>query len=350
MKGLKWKHLYLFLACLLWSALACTFISPTVSALGITGGQVLHYQSGAMIGHPSSVVLGQMNKSAEVLWYNFGDVNQWYGFDLRTVEEIPANSLVSFNITFTMTNDSGPVGSLSYNGLQFEDGRTLIFDDCQDASRNFTNYTTWTCSYLYYNPYATYYIQTRGGNHIIEVPQSSSVSVVRNVVIGTPSAIQLTNDGLSASDRAWLESVLPDSTSIGQIEQGVTDALENQSDSERTELEDAQDDASDAAEDSGDEAEAQGQNLVNTVSGFVNGLKNVQASNCVIDIDLSLYHGGTHNSVDLCPQPRNTRVTTILTTVGNILLAIAIIEITVDIIRELIYLWAEAQGQTGGKA
>lgn len=331
----KWylRSAFVFICSLL---AVCLLTSYHANALGITGGQVLHYQSGAMIGYPSTVVLGQMGKSAEVLWYNFGDVNQWYGFDLRTIEEIPANSLVSFNITYTMTNDSGPVGSLSYNGLQFEDGRTLLFDSCQDASRNFTNYTTWTCSYLYYNPYATYYIQTRGGNHIIEVPQSSSVSVVRNVVIGTPSAIRLTNDGLSASDRAWLESVLPDSTSIGQIEQGVTDALENQADAEREELEDAQDEAESTADDAGEQAETATQSLTQTIGNVIDVIKNTEATNCEITVNIpGMINIGTLN---MCNMPQTYRDVINYVTSGVLILAILttaydIVLIYIDYIR-----------------
>lgn len=229
-----------------------SFCPSSVSALGIVDGISLNYNQDP---NASNYLFGdqnyheQFNHSAEALWYivpnalihgTVSDWNLWRGFSFQTQQTIPANSLVSFSISYSVDNtlaSSGFIADFTYNGVQFEDGRTLLYDSCLGTNLNQANKRTFECTYVFYNRYATTLIQTKGGLHIIEPGANLANSAQLTIVVGAPSAVQLTNDGLSSSDRTWLETVIGNSTDSSAVisklnelksaQQATTDAIED---------------------------------------------------------------------------------------------------------------------------
>lgn len=121
--------------------------------------------------------------------------------------------------------------------------------------------------------------------------------------------------------------------------QAIKDAIENQSESEREQIQEASDDAEDEANDSGADSEAQGQTLVQIISGFISAISNPNGGSCIIDVDLSLYHGGTHNMVDLCHLDPPSGVTTVL----SIILIVFVIRACVAVVQAMLALYREFQ-------
>lgn len=350
-KGKKWLYC---LSCMSLAFLVCLHTSQVANALGVTGASSLYLESGALektqtYGQTDNVgftIIATFNKSGNDLWVNVGDPSVFDHVSLITKETIPANSIVSFVVRYQVQNN-GPL-SFNYYGVNFVAGRSLLSDSCIVNNLNTATggigMNQMECTYTYYNANATNIIDWAYGHHVMEWAYGGSQAgsnAMFNIVVGAPSYITLTNDGLSASDRAWLESVLPDSTSVGQIEQGVSDALENQSDSEREELEDTQNDAEDKANDSSDEAESETQSLREGISNIINLVRDTPASDCNIRINFRIDTG----VMNMCQIPDQFK--TLIQTVTTIVGTIAVLNISYELL--LLYVDSIRSFQDGGK-
>lgn len=90
----------------------------------------------------------------------------------------------------------------------------------------------------------------------------------------------------------------------------VQEVLEEQKNQERQELQDATDSAQDSVDSAQDSVDSASSTLINQVSNFVNGLRQIQPSNCIIPFDLfstSMYGRGSSAqsyNIDLCSLNR----------------------------------------------
>lgn len=226
------KCIRLFLSAFLVS-LACVFtFSQFVSALGINGGGYLNWDNGRLENYNGSVntPVATFNHAVDDMWVTIGDPAVFNHIILATREIIPANSLVSFTARYMVQNTSSL--SFNYYGVQFEDGRTLITDSCVvnnlSTATGAIGMNMLECSYLYYSPYTTQYVDFSNGHHILEWATGSTQAGSNgafNIVISPASYVQLTNDGLSMSDREWLATHMPAGSSQADIEEAVENAI-----------------------------------------------------------------------------------------------------------------------------
>ena len=214
----KWCRCLHISLSIVFALLWCLSISVPVSALGVTG-TTDHIITSGGFGRPLAnntlEILYTVNRSGNDVWVNIpGAYTQNItAMNLNVSTPIPANSLVSFSMSFDYLNESST--GIKYYGMQFEHNRSLLYDSCENIIgqnlyvMNSGSHITWTCTYVYYNQDQTSIIDSSYGSHIFErIQPADNLVDVLNIVIGPASSIQLTNDGLSASDRTWLQTQL----------------------------------------------------------------------------------------------------------------------------------------------
>lgn len=166
----------------------------------------------------------------------------------------------------------------------------------------------------------------------------------------TDTAVTI-NGTSSVSDSLLQAQIDQNSTMINQNQtiienqQATTDAINEQNErdqEDRDNLEQQAQDGQDAAEDAGAEAEAQGQSFIQIISSFINGLANLSASDCMIDVDLTLYQGGSHNSVNIC-SGKNSSVANILNIIGGVVISVVILRMSISVIHAIQSLYKEYQ-------
>ena len=299
MKGLLWKR-FAKLGVLLMSLFAI-FVTNSVntSAFGFKYDLSLDITDGWVSSSSSDAT--HFQKAGQDWWVNrHGDFNYLY---LYTSQEIPANSLVSFDITYSY-NSENYAGALYYYGLTFRDSRTLLFDSCSNINPAYytevgKTISTFTCHYVYHQSSASHIIDTVPNSHIVVPVQGwGNVAAFINIVIHQPKVSVLTNDGLSENDRTWLENALQ--TSSGDTAQVVQELKQqNQQDQQdRQDLQDSQSDADSSADDSSQQAEATGSTLLQAFTSFVSALTSANPSDCNIDFNIMGYING--GRVNLC--------------------------------------------------
>lgn len=343
----KSQHLLLKTSLLAFGlfGLPLLFSSP-VSALSISDGISLHYNKSSL---SSNYLFGDydlnehFNYSGEVLWQNLSNaligssglspLQRWRGFSLQTDETIPGNSLVSFSISYTLDNTVSATGAANfvYNGVQFEDGRTLVFDSCLATNLNMTNLRTFECTYIMWNRYNTTLIQTKGGVHIIEPLGNLSNTATLNLVINAPSAIVLSNDGLSASDRQWLAENIGSSDStavVNKIEQLRSDTLaqtrviQSGNDEAQQRWEDDKQEEADREESGQEDAERLGELFDFNITNPFSGLMTLFTDSCPVSIPTIAGLIGSPSSVYPCWFPQSVR--SILTPVIGIFASVVL--------------------------
>lgn len=248
----------------LFPILLSSFLVSDSYALNFSGGVPLTYTSASSVLDINARPYANFGLSGNRLFKDFGTaINDMWGFDLVTAETIPGGSLVSFTISFSssVNNDNVAVaGPTKYDGIQFENGRTLIYDSCMQTAVNYPQYNNFECSYVFYNPYDTHNIQTKGATKIWELMHGQP-NVNHNMVIGPASAIILSTRGLNDNDRQFLEDMFAGADSAGVVakleqvksEQMTTNSLlqtqneqqQEQYESEKAEEADREDSASD---------------------------------------------------------------------------------------------------------
>lgn len=216
-------------------------------------------------------------------------------YDLQNLEvqidrTIPKNSLVTFNFSIKTRN----VG-FNYYGLSFKNA-TTIYDSCVGPYSGTGISVGSTNSYNTTNVGCTITLLTNNDKTSFTAIQDARIAWVYNnsytmgagvqpeveVSISPGSWHQLTNDGLSASDRAWLEEVLPDSTTVGEVEQAIDNARE----SEKDEYEEQAQETEDTANDESSAAQGTATTLLSVVGQFIGVLTSAQPTNCNLNGNL----------------------------------------------------------------
>lgn len=222
-------------------------------------------------------------------------------------ESFRANSIIHFNIAYTARQANGTIQnnyvSLKYFGLHLAGGVTILHDSCFEAPYEvaMTGHT-FECSYTAFVPYTSNYIASSLNTRVVgpndlNITQSDYIT---QLVITPISWITVNPNALTAEDRAWLESVLPDSATVGEVEQAIDNARE----SEKEEYEEQQEDVDAGADDAGEQADQATSNLIDTAGTIIGAIRDTPASNCNIRIQ----HGGFDTgNINLCNVPQGIR-------------------------------------------
>lgn len=242
-----------------------------------------------------------------------------------TEEWFRANSIVHFNISYTVRMVNGTIvnnyNSLKYFGLHLAGGATILHDSCFSPPYEVAQTGhTFECSYTAFVPYTTRYIASSQNTRIVG-PNDSSIdpTAYQTQLVITPiSWITVNPNALTEEDRAWLESVLPDSTTVGEVEQ----AIENAREDEKEEYEDQQEDVEGGADDAGEEADSATSSLIDTAGNIIETIRDTPATNCVIRIQRTGFDTG---NINLCNVPQQIR--TLISTVITIPVTIAALHI-----------------------
>lgn len=340
MEKLKKWHFYLSFIAL--GLLACLFTSAPAEALGFVG-TTDHIITSGGFGRPMAnntlEILYPVNRSGNDVWVNIpGAYSQNItAMNLNVSTPIPANSLVSFSISYDYLNDAGT--GIKYYGLQFEHNRSLLYDSCENIIgqnlyvANSGTHITWTCTYVFYNQDQTSIIDSSYGSHIFErIQPTDNLIDVLNIVIGPASSVQLTNNGLSANDRAWLESVIPDATSVGQIEQGVKDAMDSVEDEQQAKYEQQAEDNEDDIDAASSAAQSTATSLTSVLTQFLGILTSAQPTNCVLNGDLMPHL--PLGQLDLCQNSPPAAITAL----GSLILIAFVVPLAYHLVKRMLAL------------
>lgn len=352
MKGVKWKSFAVFVFGLVSLLLMSVTNSTSISALSLasasrwqpvsstsyiyTGMQSYPIASGVMDGNS---LLFQLEPFFENV-AGFTDVTEM-GF--QTDRNIPSNALVSFDITFQLKDRS-----IEYYGLEFREGVTLSDTCFQNVPQGTANASTGnsyvlddtiSCSVLILTSFETGAFHTPQQTRLFKpiVPSTYFREPTFNVFIDGGSYRVLSNDSLSDSDKAWLRSVIPQSSSssVQQISNDI-EALKDNDEQDRENIEQQSSDSEDAASDSADDAEATGTTLLAAFQAFVNALTNASPSNCNLDMDLGNLDLGVVNLCQLSPPSQ-------FQTIASIFLIIFCVPLSIATARKVISLFRSFQ-------
>lgn len=331
MKGIKWKQLGKFVALLTSVFVIFVINSVNTNALGFKYDASLNITTATVSSGNSDT--NYFAKSGEDWWVNrYSDFNHLY---IYSEQDIPANSLVSLDITYTYHSNTYS-SNMYYYGLAFRDSRPLLYDSCSNI--NNSDYIipgqaqaigTFTCHYVFHQSSPSHIIESVPGSHIV-VPVAGwqNSGEYFNIVIHQPKVSVLTNDGLSDDDRTWLENVL--STTGGEVSQVVQELQEQkaQDQQDRQDLENQQSDTEDSGEEAGQQISNASGNLITIIGNFFNILQHPNTSDCTIDGDMGHMDLG---QIDLCQLP----VPPAIGVIATILMIGVIIPVVISIINTL---------------
>lgn len=317
--------------------LGSLLISNNASAFGITGSdqyaiQEAHSGFGTAIDNSQGTWtrIYTLQKVNDDYWVNLpasGLANVTV-MSLKLNKNIPANSLVSLSVTWT-TESVGSTGFI-YHSLQFEHNRSLLWDSCINFAGqpiySSDKFMTLTCNYVFYNASDTNIIDSIYGSHIWEVIHQADVDDHVNVVIRQPTSIQLSNNGLTYSDRLWLQQNMP-GASEAQVQDAVENAERSHDEEQQEKYEDQQEDVDGGASDAGDEAEEATSSLIDTGKSIIETIRDTPATNCVIRIKSGGFDTGNLN---LCNVPQTIR--TVISTIITIPVTLAALHIAYSVI------------------
>lgn len=308
----------LLVFCFLFGVL---FVGSPANALVIQDGSALVLTDGFI--KTSSGDINAVVSGSDLIFYvnNATDVNvTGLYFNFNTSSGFEPNYLMSLNVRYE-GNNSNNSGYMLVDGLLSEKMDTITTSCVDVSNNNFFNPSggiyapgnnTVTCTYLFLSHGNYSYFSSRLDSRIVRFVNPDPSSQPAKIVV-TPGFIRhFSTDGLTPSDRQWLESVIPQGTTIQQVEEGVENALHTQSEAERDELSDAQDDAEDTADAQGSQAQSRGTTILQAFISFVNALRNVTPSNCNIDMDLGNLDLGVVNLCSLSPPAEFQAISSIL--------------------------------------
>lgn len=342
-KGVKKWVYYLLSIVLVFSA--CLGISSPANAFEIGEGSALVLIEGHI--ETSQGRVNGANSGSDLVFpipeYDT-TVNSLY-FEFNTSSGLTPDFMFTFNIRYQA--ESGQNGWLQLDGVLGQN-MDVITLDCVDAHNNTVSTggttlhvgtQTITCSYLAishgnYNNFESR-LNSRIATFMQPVPDSSKMVV-------TPGFVRHFNtNGLTEDDRDWLESVLPQGTTIGAVEQGVENALQNQADNEKTEMEETQTNVEDTADNSSETAENATQTVRQAIENIIGLVRDTPASDCNIRINFRIDTG----VMNMCQMPDQFK--TLVQAITTIAGTLAILHISYELL--LMYVDHIRSFQDGGK-
>lgn len=344
-KGIKRLcHKKTLLLCL--SVLPCSlfFLSSSASALEFQDGIAFNITGASGTANTGTVNFVHTNND----WAGYFTGNTLTGLNFnfepwQSSATIPDQYLITFNVTYTSTlgNNVTTGGHYRYNGLQ-SSNMQLVFESCIDRTNGavfnggvvqYIGEGIAQCTYIFYSAADYNYFNSISNSRIFYGESSTD-----SQVIITPGFIRAISwNGLTQDDRDWLESVMPAGTSVSQIEQGVENALNTQSETEREELQDAQDDAENDSDDSQTAVQGATTSLLAVLGQFITAVTSANATNCNLNGDLIPHVPlGTLNLCSNSPPPA-------ITSLGSLILIAFIIPLAYNTVKMIINLIGEFQ-------
>lgn len=375
MKVLKCQK-KIFSLCSFWAVLLlCTLFSlfgstESVSAynLGSTGRysimagvgrrtQIITNNNGQIQTWNNPLVVNGSVQFVETTSVNGGQVREVY---LELQSDLP-KSLFHFSIRWTTP---GSRYNVNYMGITPGGSWTLLDSTCfpqvEYSNNSQTNATDIICDYYGYTEGDINVLYMSG--NIMNITTDGFIIVVNGVDYvevsdvsgggGSGGYSDLEDDITTIINRLNTNNTqntyinyniedikdLLEALQAGQLtEQDIENAIDNALESEKDQYEQQQEDVEDSINSSTTQAETQGTTLLGVLTGLITALTNPVGGNCTIDVDLSLYHGGTHNYVDLCHLSPPSGVSAIL----SIILIVVVVMGTIHIIKAMIGLYRE---------
>lgn len=344
----------IFLSCFFLVAFLASLVlsfgfSLNASAFGITGTdqyaiQEAHSGFGTAIDNSQGTWtrIYTLQKVNDDYWVNLpaSGLSAVTVMSLKLNKNIPANSLVSLSVTWT-TESVGSTGFI-YHSLQFEHNRSSLWDSCINFAGqpmySSDKFMTFTCNYVFYNASDTNIIDSIYGSHIWEVIHQADVDDHVNVVIRQPTSIQLSNNGLTYSDRLWLQQNMP-GASEAQIEQAIVDGQAAAREQERQEFDTEAGNALDSLDDNTDQQAISTKftSILTIIDNFVSAVTHPIVSTCILPIDLRNYTGASFYEVDLCHLSPPSGITTVL----NVIFIFFVLGLAYSAIRSVIQMYKE---------
>lgn len=286
--------------------------SHDAGALGLVPGDNLYITGGYARsgGLYDTEVQHQLQYSGNDWYTEFNPSSDMTALVFNVTPNIPGNAIVSFNVTYTYSNSGNPF--IKYYGINFDDGRTLLYDSCSNingtASADVDNRLSFTCTYVYFNPYSTDIIGTIPKSRIIG-PLYGASSASLQVMIGHLGYMNTTNNGLSDDDRVFLQRLLEENS--GDIAQVVNEIqrtntiLEEQQEQDEQDRSDLEQQTSDT-EDSADQLQSDVESATSSISANISsivGAFSTGPTDCIISITSGPNGVFTMNSMNLCQVP-----------------------------------------------
>lgn len=291
----------------------------------------------------SSPLYGQMNNN-DLLFLVGSHPSALNNPDITEIgwnwsKTVPANSIVSFSITWQLV-----ASQVDYYGLNSLEG-TVLSDSCYDPNAN-TSVTgmgyvnTFTCHYLVYYGSASGSFHTSVNSRVWKLYyMTTGQGSISNIFISQGNYITLSNDGLSESDRAWLEAHMPAGQSQASIEQAVENANNSSFESQREELDSEASDYQTGLEDNADQESINTKmtSILSVISDFVSAVATPVISTCILPIHLENFHGFGFYEVDLCYLSPPSGVTTVL----NVIFIFFVLGLAYSAVRSTVNMYKE---------
>lgn len=276
-------------------------------------------------------------------------------FHLSLSSDIPANSIFVFNVRYkVVSGQSNNFGYMEFNGLSTGSAWTLLNQSCIDleglnygapaAGSTIVYAEEVTCTYTGFTNVALSHINTLQNNPIVTFKNTNTSTSSSNtdgyIYFSPVSTRQISWNGLTADDRAWLLQNLPSGGATpAQIEQAVVDAQETAREQEQQEVEQAYNDIQGDFEDNQDveDISQQTTNLLSIISGFITAVSSPQISTCILPVDLRNYTGASFYEVDLCHLSPPSGITNVL----NVIFLFFVLALAVSAVRIAISLFNE---------
>ena len=309
-----WKKYYLLPALLLSAVLALFFTSKTVSVSAISLGDsygTIVPTSASHLDYANTTIPATIADNQAL--FTGLPMNTWFTHLNITLEEtVPANSLFSFTVYYRMVSlGSYVTPNIQYAGLTPRAAWNKLSETCFAPEGMPTSYATGTpqqyssdfsCTIVAISNVDLKIVITEEDTLFLNFRTTASDS--SGLVMVSPVNYRtLNNNALTDDDRTWLQSVMPAGSSTADIESAAEAALDSQTEAEREELQTAQSEAEDDAQSSADNAEDTGTTLLKAFTDFVAAVKNTDATNCNIDMDMGNLDLGVVNLCQLSPPP-----------------------------------------------
>lgn len=292
-----------------------------------------------------------------IYWQNVpsgSDITQMGIKFSRALPNQGKNSLLVFSIVFQTTH----VRNVTYYGFTFRDF-TILHDSCLDHgpvldNNNINNSFTCTFIGLSHAPGQTL-LETTELTRLFRMDSLTGQTGSFTMLVSPIYYRQVNIDGLSSSDRIWIQQQLGTSSNqsiidklddilqaipAGASQADIEEAVKNANDAEKQQTQqDAQDVQSDI-ENNQDLADIANSttNFIDILSIFLDAVSNPKKStNCILPIDLSNYQGASRYDVDLCHLSPPSGITSIL----DVVFVIFILGLAISAVRMIFSLYKE---------
>ena len=348
---------------LLLAFLLLPVFSSSVSALELEGGGTIAPQNSSSylrFGFTDPKTSPSPMLGNSIQWQNILGSQTVTQMGIKLSRALPnqgKNSLVSFNITWQTHH----IQKINYFGMTFRDF-TILWDSCYEGPvLNVTGdiNATVTCTYigLSHAP-GQDLLETTEYTQIFNTVSYPNKTADYTLLVSPIYYRQVNTDGLSSSDRTWLQQQLgtsssqsiidklddilqaiPAGASQADIEQAVEDANNASYEAQREGL---NDEASGYQQDLQSNSDQQAidnkmTSIMSIITNFVTAITHPVVSTCILPMDFRNYTGAGFYEVDLCHLSPPAGITNVL----NVIFIFFVLGLAYSAIRSVIQMYKE---------